>query len=286
MKILIVKLFAFIFSLTGNNFIKRFLNLIKLSTDRVSASPGIIIKNTTYISTPRGEMTFVGLGPLPEWRAETLLSKEPETIEWINSMEDGDVFYDIGANIGVFSVYAAINRKISVLSFEPLPSNYYLLNLNLERNNLAEVAQAYCLAMSDQDNLGRFYAQDTEFGSALSSYGQPIEQYGQTHASDFEQGMLGMTLNTFTRTYQPRFPTHLKIDVDGNEDKIILGASEILSDTRLKSISIELNESNPEYVERVSQTINNAGFKLASKRRSAIFDGTPSSTTFNFLFRR
>ena len=33
--------------------------------------------------------------------------KEKETIEWINSFEEGSIFFDIGANIGVFSIYGA-----------------------------------------------------------------------------------------------------------------------------------------------------------------------------------
>ena len=75
--------------------------------------------------TDFGTIKFFCLGKTPEWRARTLLTKEPETIEWINTFSDKDVFWDIGANVGVYTLYAAL-RNIAVLSFEPSPSNYYL----------------------------------------------------------------------------------------------------------------------------------------------------------------
>lgn len=238
------------------------------------------------MATSRGLIRFYCLGPLPTWRAETALSKEPETIEWIDAMAAGDVLFDIGANIGVYTLYAAVNRDVQVLAFEPLAANYYLLNRNIEENGLSDVATAYSLALTDADKIGRFHAQDTEFGSALSSFGQHIEQYGQSHASDFEQGMIGMRLDTFIETFGPPFPTHLKIDVDGIEDQIIAGAAKTLADPRLQSISIELDSTQLDYVARVTDAIENGGLRFVAKRRSAMFDNTPSANTYNYLFRR
>ena len=84
-------------------------------------------------STPHGGINFYCLGKLPQWRAETLLTKEPDTIQWIDSFEENSEFWDIGANIGVYSLYGA-NRKIKVTAFEPSASNYYILTKNIEIN--------------------------------------------------------------------------------------------------------------------------------------------------------
>ena len=83
--------------------------------------------------TEFGRISFFCPGKIPEWRAKTLLTKEPETIEWINGFNKTDIFWDIGANVGVYSLYAAL-RGLSVLAFEPSPSNYYLLSRNIEIN--------------------------------------------------------------------------------------------------------------------------------------------------------
>jgi len=40
------------------------------------------------------------------WRFKTLFEKEPETIDWINSFRKEDVFWDIGANVGIYSIWA------------------------------------------------------------------------------------------------------------------------------------------------------------------------------------
>ena len=41
------------------------------------------------------------------WRARTYLTKEPETINWIDGFKKNEVFFDVGANIGLYSIYAA-----------------------------------------------------------------------------------------------------------------------------------------------------------------------------------
>ena len=58
------------------------------------------------------------------WRYETLLDKEPETIEWIDGFETGDTLWDIGANIGIYSIYAGV-KGIRTWGFEPHFANYH-----------------------------------------------------------------------------------------------------------------------------------------------------------------
>lgn len=238
------------------------------------------------IETPRGTVRFYCLDDLPLWRAETLLTKEPETIEWIDAMEDGDVLFDIGANIGVYALYAAINRKVKVLAFEPLAANYFLINRNIEENGLSDVARVYCLALNDQDMISALHIQNTGFGSAMSSFGDPIDYKGDLFTAKFEQGMIGMSLDSFIEKFQPDFPTHIKIDVDGIEDKIIQGATKTLADPRVKAVSIELDQNRLEYTGQVVNAIEAAGFKLSAKRNAAMMKNTPFAEIFNYQFKR
>lgn len=238
------------------------------------------------IDTERGTVRFYCLDSLPLWRAETLLTKEPETIEWIDTMDDGDVLFDIGANVGVYTLYAAINRKVKVLAFEPLAANYYLINRNIEENDLSDVATAYCMALNDNDMISSLHIQNTGFGSAVSSFDEPIDHNGDRFTAKFKQGMVGMSLDSFIAKFQPAFPSHIKIDVDGIEDKIIKGAKKTLADARLKSVSIELDENRPEYTGAVLDEISAAGFRLTAKRHSPMFDGTPYANIFNYQFYR
>ena len=95
------------------------------------------------------QIKFYCLNDMTVGRARTLFIKEPETIEWIDTFEEGDVLWDIGANVGVYSLYAAIIKKADVLSFEPSASNYFILNKNIEINDLSEKVRAFCIAFSD-----------------------------------------------------------------------------------------------------------------------------------------
>lgn len=238
------------------------------------------------IHTPRGTVRFYCLDTLPLWRAETLLTKEPETIEWIDTMKDGDVLFDIGANVGVYTLYAAINRKVKVLAFEPLSANYFLINRNIEENNLSDVATAYCLALNDEDMISSLHIQNTGFGSAISSFNDPVDHNGERFSAKFLQGMVGMSLDSFIAKFKPDFPTHIKIDVDGIEDRIVKGAVKTLADPRLKSISIELDADRPEYTNAIVAAIEAGGMKLINKRHSQIFDDTQYANIYNYQFRR
>lgn len=238
------------------------------------------------IETKRGAVRFYCLDALPLWRAQTLLTKEPETIEWIDRIGDGEVLYDIGANVGVYSLYAAINRKVCVLAFEPLAANYFLLNRNVEENQLSNQISAYCLALSDQDMIGKLHVQNTGFGSAVSSFDDPVDHHGKRFDAAFEQGMVGMSLDSFIEKFDAPFPKHIKIDVDGIEDRIVKGAARTLADSRLVSISIELDSNRPEYTDAVVANIQAAGLTLESRRHSPMFEGTAYSTIYNYQFRR
>src|SRR5688572_16327185 len=62
------------------------------------------------VDTPRGPLSFMLLGKGPVSRAASLFDKQPATIAWIDAFPAGSVFWDIGANVGVYSLYAALGR--------------------------------------------------------------------------------------------------------------------------------------------------------------------------------
>ena len=86
---------------------------------RAEALEGLSEKMIVSTPVPGGCVRFYAPSSLLRSRATSLLSKEPETIQWIDGFNDGAVLWDIGANVGVYSLYAAIRRKASVLAFEP-----------------------------------------------------------------------------------------------------------------------------------------------------------------------
>ena len=83
------------------------------------------------------DIIFFTPNEITDWRINTFFTKEPETLEWIDSFKgEKIVFWDIGANIGLYSLYAAIKHpNIEIVSFEPSVNNLRILSRNIYKNN-------------------------------------------------------------------------------------------------------------------------------------------------------
>lgn len=234
--------------------------------------------------TDAGVLKFLCPGSLPEYRARTLLTKEPETIEWINGFDKADVLWDIGANVGIYSLYAA-QCGLIVQAFEPSPGNYYLLSKNIELNRFDERVASYCLAFNDKTCLDSFYMSNTDLGGSMSSFGEAINWRGESYTAKFKQAMVGFTIDDFISRFNPPFPGHIKIDVDGIEKKIVEGAAKTFSDRRLKSVLVELNTEWKDYAD-ILGLFEKAGLKLYKRSHAAMFDGSELKAVYNHIFRR
>ena len=223
---------------------------------------------------------------IPYLRAVTLLTKEPETIAWIDDrVSPGEVVYDIGANVGVYSLYAAKFRGAQVVSFEPLAENYAILNRNIFLNNLSKNITAFNLAVHDETMISSLNVSELWAGKAGNSFNQPSGSSGEQFDPKFLQGMLGVSLDDFIDRYQLPFPNHFKIDVDGNEDKVIAGMKRILSDMRVKTIAVELSEHYKAHVDVVRYILSH-GYTESTNPRYIRQDGDPGSQVVNKIFVR
>jgi len=184
---------------------------------------------------------------------------EKVTIEWIdNYIKNTDTVFDIGANIGIYSLLIAKKYPDSnVIAFEPEAGNYYKLNKNILLNNLKNLVP-FPIGISDKTGISKFYVSSTELGSSCHSLDRPYSD-GIDFIPRNEQGIALYSIPDFISSYGLEFPNHIKIDVDGFELNIIKGSSQILSDPKLKTIMIEINySSNGSTVEDL---ISKANFK-------------------------
>ena len=213
-----------------------------------------------------GELKFFS----PDWtavrRAQTLFLQEPDTIAWIDSFEKGSVFYDIGANVGIYSLYSAYKSDVHVFAFEPAAPCYYVLNKNIELNGLDGQISALCVAFSDVTCLDSLYMEGFSFGKAMNYFGASVEHRQERAVqADFKQGMVGLTVDEFVERMGGPVPQHIKIDVDGIEDKIILGAERTLAHPALQSVLVEIDLRNREYFAFVVEKMKKAGFAAPPK---------------------
>ncbi len=217
------------------------------------------------LPTGSGPIAFFCPGKIAAWRACHLFTSEPETIAWIDTFQATDTFWDIGANVGTYSLYAAM-RGNRVMAFEPAAGNYYILNRNIEINQLDDRITAFCVALHDRTGTDSFFMSHTELGAALNTFGEAVDWRGRPCASRFRQAMLGFRLDDFIDRFDPPFPHHIKIDVDGHEDRVIAGARRTVGDPRVKSMVVELNEQRPEQCERIVSELEGAGLKFRCRR--------------------
>ena len=237
------------------------------------------------VTTRHGDLYFQCPSKTAEFRARTFHEKEPETLEWIDSIGKGETLWDIGANVGLYSLYAA-QSGVHVLAFEPSPANYHLLNSNIEKNCLHHSISAYCLAFSEKTELGSFYMSSTEAGSALNSFGEAVDWQGKPYDPAMRQGMIAFAIDDFIKQFDPALPNHLKIDVDGIEPLILRGASSLLSEDNLLSLQVELDYGNEKHADTVIEHLKEFGFEAISKCHAEMFENSEFSNVYNVLFKR
>lgn len=192
-------------------------------------------------------------------------TKEPETVEWINSFPQEIVFWDIGANCGSYSLYAALEKNCTVLAFEPSFSNYDALNTNIQLNSADKRIRAFCIAFHNEKSIKGLHMKKTKVGGAGSSFEKPVDHTGDQFAPYFVQGALGISIDDFIAEYNVDLPYAIKIDVDGNEELILNGATKTLKDNKVKLLQIELNDALPEYIHRVNNLLYESGFSFVKK---------------------
>lgn len=239
----------------------------------------IIGKKLPVIVDDKVQFYFFDFGPIVRSRAKTITTKEPETISWINDMDaHSDCLFDIGANIGIFSLYAA-TRKIKTIAFEPQAMNFALLSNHIFLNALSEYITAYSVALGDRfcfSKLNMF--EGSTWGTANSTFDRNIDSQGNLR-DDFnkKQGAISVELDSFVDSTEI-IPSHLKIDVDGNELLVLRGAISTLNNPKLKSILVELTSTHAEFDETLS-LINSYGFRLD-------YVGSSRKNTSNHIFNR
>jgi FkbM family methyltransferase len=179
-------------------------------------------------------------------RAEGLFSKEPDTIAWLKQLKKDDLFLDIGANIGVYTLYAAVCQQAKVIAFEPESQNFAALNRNLHCNNLQQQVVAYPLAASDVFSLTELHLSQFATGQSHHSAHAPIGEGGVTYAPVFAQGTVAMTCDAAIASLSPNLaPRFVKIDVDGNEGRVVGGMGDLLVNPGVEQVLIELSDGDP-----------------------------------------
>jgi len=226
--------------------------------------------------TKHGSTSFQLYTPnyICNFRHSTFSTKEPEMLDWIEEY-GGGVFFDIGANIGIYSLFYAHVKEGNVYSFEPSVFNLRQLAKNISINRLSKRITIVSNPLSETTGIASFINGNTDEGGALSAFGVDYGHDGKPINSDINYNVLGFSLDDlFKKNVLTEPPSLIKIDVDGIEHLILKGASKTLKSEQLKSIFIEVNDDFKEQAHQVKTILEFAGFALKEKCHSEMMDGS------------
>jgi FkbM family methyltransferase len=188
-------------------------------------------------------------------------AKEPFTINWLHErIGAGDVLYDIGANVGAYSLVAAKKPGAGarVYAFEASYANVGPLTTNVALNRADEQITVLPVALSDTTSLGVFHLRDLQAGGARHALGQRMED------STVTQAVMTYRLDDLVDQLGLPVPNHIKLDVDGGELAVITGAARTLAHPGLRTLLIEVAT---ELSDAVTDAIERSGLRLETKIR-------------------
>jgi FkbM family methyltransferase len=243
----------------------------ELSTEIVQA-----IHPVASVPTAYGPLFCKGGHGRLTWRVKTFFEEEPGTVAWLDRLGPEDVYWDVGANVGLYAIYAAKFKGCRTFAFEPESQNFALLVENMVLNGVDGRCTPMCIAINEESKLGRLRVRYITKGGAYNMYHGGLEgDVGEapptmqqirdkTPNAGFDQGIFGFSIDDLVTRHGLPSPTHLKIDVDNIEAMIVRGGINVIRGDRLRGVVIELNTQSADDMATVA-LLQDHGFKLTSR---------------------
>lgn len=233
-------------------------------------------------------------GTLREYsRCVKMFIKEPGTCDWIrNNVKPGEVFFDIGANIGVYTILAAYHagQKGKVYAFEPHSANFTRLLDNILENNLQNIVVPCNFALNDEQG---FFPFNYLSGQAGFSNSQLSPNHKLSDGDDYHEISelkYAASIDSLIASGKFTAPHHIKIDVDGNELLILNGMRDLMrTSKRPISIQVEINKNDKadisRFMEQYDYILSAKHYTRAELKRRA--RGTDAEDgIYNAIFRQ
>jgi len=166
----------------------------------------------------------------------------------LHFLRPSDLFIDVGANIGAYTILASGEIGAKSISIEPIPSTYKNLTDNIIINGIQNKVQALNIGLGSEKKV-------IKFTKSLDTVNH-VAMENEKDTLDVEVDTLDSVTNLT--------PNLIKIDVEGFETEVLNGADNLLSNNELKAIIIELNGSGSRYgydENKINQKLLNLQFK-------------------------
>lgn len=235
------------------------------------------------------DLVFEMETPTEAWRIGSLLTKEAGTIAWLDEIQPGEIVYDIGANIGLYTVLAAKKSGAKVYAFEPHAVNAGKLLRNVQLNGVQKQVRLITDALHEDECYAMFCYQHLDAGSPGSQFGHTKLERGGHFAPEAVEVKHGTSIDRLIKHGVIVPPTHIKLDVDGNEIAVIKGMRRLLMDTGVQSVQVEIHPSSRNEIDGL---LAMADFDPGEPHytelgKEAMVQGAPTEKIFyNLIYRR
>jgi FkbM family methyltransferase len=184
----------------------------------------------------------------------TGLNDFPDMGFLLHVLTDKDLFIDVGANVGSYTILACAAMGANGYAFEPVPANFQRLVENIRLNHSENRVKCLNIGLGREKGVVQFTADMDAMNHALAE----SEKHAQT---------ISVEISTLDAVLKGQSPYLLKIDVEGYETPVLEGASETLNKPTLHSVIMELNGSGKRYnydESRILELMSGYGFKSYS----------------------
>lgn len=278
-----------------------FLKVINLLTEKILNRNILIwlksyIEEDTYkkINLKSGKkLTFFTPNYIIDLLVNDFYKKEPETLQWIDAFKKDKkiIFWDIGSNIGLYSIYAATQiENIEVISFEPSTSNLRILSRNISINNLENKIKIFQIPLGlKKSNFLEFNERIFSEGESNNSIDKNINFEGKKMKSGNKYQIFSTNIDQIIDNEILEVPDYIKIDVDGVEHLILKGGMKFFKNPKILEIQIEVNENYSDQHNNVLKIMDECSFNFKEKKRdvsSGYYDDKKYSKCYNYYFTR
>ncbi|HIJ53295.1 MAG TPA: FkbM family methyltransferase [Planctomycetes bacterium] len=196
--------------------------------------------------------------------------EEMESFFIIRNLKEGDVFVDVGANIGYFSLLAAKHKAGKVLAIEPFPKTYNMLNMNIKHNLFGNIIEPFNIALGSEEHIAKFV---TSLGPKNHVEYEVDKMQVNLPTVDVKVIKLDSLLKKRKEINKIDF---IKVDIEGYEYNFLLGARKTIEAFK-PMIMIEIEEHRlAKYnvtAEKISNFMNDLGYKYLSVSEDSITKG-------------
>ena len=219
------------------------------------------------------EIRFYCPSKLASFRVKTFFTKEPETIAWMNEYgSDQKTLYDVGANMGIYSIYYAKKFNADVYAFEPNFKNLDLLTKNIKLNSLEKQTFVIPNPVCENFIISDFFKLDSFAAAAHATFNDEstknifLENTKGRKNNPMQYKTLGLSLDNLIDLKMIKKPELIKIDVDGNEVNVLKGLKKTI--LKLKNVSVLIETHAKTTKKTLLDELEMSGLKKIKESRS------------------